>query len=98
MSTIRELSRLSQIPLDCLEVQPGERWVARADPRLEWATFSDYVKLGGERIWIKVYRGEIVKAEAPPDFGRPHINRKWIAGSGPVGLEAAQMLRATADL
>jgi hypothetical protein len=91
LSTIRELGRLSQIPVDVRAHAGG--FTTTADPEIIWGHFSSYVRLGGERIWIRVYRGQIVAAEAPPDFGQPNVNRKWIAGSGPVGIEAGALLR-----
>lgn len=89
MTTLAELAGLSNRPLS-IERDPA------GDPVTNYGTFSDYVRLGGERIWVRVYRGWIIKAEAPPDFGQPNVNRKWIAEQGMVGLEAGAMLRRAA--
>lgn len=85
MNRLRELSNLSLTPVSA---RPGEPIV--------FGKFSDYVQLGDERIYVRVTRGEIIMAEAPPDFGQPNVNRKWIAGKGMVGLELAVM-HAAAD-
>lgn len=86
MNRLRELAKLSLLPVSAW---PGEPVV--------FGKFSDYVSIGGERIFVRVYRGSIIMAEAPPDFGQPNVNRKWIAGRGLVGLEAGAMLRAAGE-
>lgn len=72
-STLRTLADLSRIPVQL------DR---RGEP--QFGTFSDYVLLGGRRIFVRVHRGAIIEAVAPPLAGNPLSNPKWIAGEGRV--------------